>query len=181
MRTAACFVPHPPLQASPSKPEPGVGTCNLYFKAPAAPFPDNILYLDGTGKGLVNNCCFPSTVAPSYAPAGQVGHKNAVLLCLQPQVLGVLLLSCVRHKNAVRAAEDKDWHVTRAMPCQVCCSAALQTAGPDTTMHQLLAAPTVTVSFFVVVLASDPHAKPRCRCLTPSSNPARTRRWCQCQ
>jgi hypothetical protein len=66
-------VTHSPLQASPSKPEPGVGTCNLYFKAPAAPFPDNILYLDGTGKGLVNNCCFPSTVAPSYAPAGQVG------------------------------------------------------------------------------------------------------------
>lgn len=60
------------LQASPSKPEPGVGTCNLYFKAPAAPFPDNILYLNGTGQGLVNNCCFPSTVAPSYAPPGQV-------------------------------------------------------------------------------------------------------------
>lgn len=59
------------LQAAPSKPEPGVGTCNLYFRAPAAPFPDNILYLNGTGQGLVNNCCFPSTVAPSYAPPGQ--------------------------------------------------------------------------------------------------------------
>lgn len=59
------------LQTSPSKPEAGVGTCNLYFKAPAAPFPDNILYLNGTGQGLVNNCCFPSTVAPSYAPPGQ--------------------------------------------------------------------------------------------------------------
>jgi hypothetical protein len=59
-------------QASPSKPEAGVGTCNLYFKTPAAPLPDNVLYLNGTGQGLVNNCCFPSTVAPSYAPRGQV-------------------------------------------------------------------------------------------------------------
>jgi hypothetical protein len=60
------------LQAAPSKSEPGVGTCNLYFKAPQPPAPDNILYLNGTGSGMVNNCCFPSTVAPSYAPAGQV-------------------------------------------------------------------------------------------------------------
>jgi hypothetical protein len=61
-----------PPQVAPSKSEPGVGTCNLYFKAPAPPAPDNILYLNGTGSGLVNNCCFPSTVAPSYAPPGQV-------------------------------------------------------------------------------------------------------------
>lgn len=63
------------MDVAPSKSEMGVGTCNLYFKAPKAPFPDNILYLNGTGKGLVNNCCFPSTVAPSYAPAGQVGGR----------------------------------------------------------------------------------------------------------
>jgi hypothetical protein len=59
-------------QVAPSKSEQGVGTCNLYFKAPAAPSQQNILYLNGTGQGLVNNCCFPSTVAPSYAPPGQV-------------------------------------------------------------------------------------------------------------
>ncbi|KAF6255152.1 hypothetical protein COO60DRAFT_1272702 [Scenedesmus sp. NREL 46B-D3] len=59
------------LDAAPSKSEPGVGTCNLYFRAPQPPAPDNVLYLNGTGSGLVNNCCFPSTVAPSYAPAGQ--------------------------------------------------------------------------------------------------------------
>jgi hypothetical protein len=64
-----------------------VGTCNLYFKAPAAPFPDNILYLNGTGQGLVNNCCFPSTVAPSYAPPGQVRSQG---LCLCMQLTGCL-------------------------------------------------------------------------------------------
>jgi len=70
------------LQTSPSKPEAGVGTCNLYFKAPAAPFPDNILYLNGTGQGLVNNCCFPSTVAPSYAPPGQVRTPTSLALAI---------------------------------------------------------------------------------------------------
>eukprot|EP00878_Enallax_costatus_P001897 GHUV01002057.1.p1 GENE.GHUV01002057.1~~GHUV01002057.1.p1 ORF type:complete len:492 (+),score=106.65 GHUV01002057.1:377-1852(+) len=59
------------MDVAPSKSEMGVGTCNLYFKAPKAPSPDNVLYLNGTGRGLVNNCCFPSTVAPSYAPPGQ--------------------------------------------------------------------------------------------------------------
>lgn len=82
------------LQASPSKPEAGVGTCNLYFKAPNAPFPDNILYLNGTGKGLVNNCCFPSTVAPSYAPPGQVRQLRVTAAsALSGRVLGPLAVS----------------------------------------------------------------------------------------
>lgn len=53
-----------------SKAAPGVGTTCLYFSAPAPPRPEPILYLNGEGRGLVNNCCFPSTVAPSYAPRG---------------------------------------------------------------------------------------------------------------
>lgn len=59
------------LDSKPSKNAPGVGTCCLYFKAPKAARDENILYLNGNGKGIVNNCCFPSTVAPTYAPAGQ--------------------------------------------------------------------------------------------------------------
>ncbi|EFJ49392.1 hypothetical protein VOLCADRAFT_80651 [Volvox carteri f. nagariensis] len=59
------------LQSSPSKPEPGVGTCCVYFRAPKPPSSENILYLNGEDDGIVNNCCFPSTVAPSYAPPGQ--------------------------------------------------------------------------------------------------------------
>ncbi|KAG2448128.1 hypothetical protein HYH02_006713 [Chlamydomonas schloesseri] len=59
------------IKAAPSKADPGVGTCNLYFRAPKPPSPENILYLNGEDTGIVNNCCFPSTVAPSYAPPGQ--------------------------------------------------------------------------------------------------------------
>ncbi|KXZ45256.1 hypothetical protein GPECTOR_56g352 [Gonium pectorale] len=63
----------PALAGSPSKADPGVGTCCLYFAAPQAPSPEPILYLngEGDGDGIVNNACFPSTVAPSYAPPGQ--------------------------------------------------------------------------------------------------------------
>ena len=34
-----------------------------------------MLYLNGESSGLVNNACFPSTVAPSYAPAGQASSS----------------------------------------------------------------------------------------------------------
>ena len=57
---------------------PAVGTACLYFDAPPDSLPSSepILYLNGGLSGpsddaLVNNCCFPSTVAPSYAPAGR--------------------------------------------------------------------------------------------------------------
>ena len=44
-------------------------TC-LYFAAEKAPVEEPILVLDGDGTGPVNNLCFPSQVAPSYAPPG---------------------------------------------------------------------------------------------------------------
>lgn len=75
-------------QASPSKPDAGVGTCCLYFAAAAPPAPDNILYLNGDGSGIVNNACFPSTVSASYAPPGQVCglfvciYENMSMLCV---------------------------------------------------------------------------------------------------
>eukprot|EP00951_Prasinocladus_malaysianus_P008522 scaffold61933_cov46-Prasinocladus_malaysianus.AAC.2 len=46
-------------------------TCSPRFRAPKAPSNEPMLYLNGTESGIVNNCCFPSTVSPSYAPAGQ--------------------------------------------------------------------------------------------------------------
>ncbi|KAI7843455.1 hypothetical protein COHA_002933 [Chlorella ohadii] len=61
----------PALAAAPSKPAAGVGTCCLYFAAPRPARPGNTLYLDGEGRGIVNNMCFPSEVSASYAPAGQ--------------------------------------------------------------------------------------------------------------
>ncbi|KAG1672459.1 hypothetical protein FOA52_013245 [Chlamydomonas sp. UWO 241] len=58
-------------KAGASKPQPGVGTSCLYFSA-ASPPPSTLpmLYLNGEDGGIVNNCCFPSTIAPSYAPPG---------------------------------------------------------------------------------------------------------------
>jgi phytoene dehydrogenase-like protein len=44
-------------------------TC-LYFAAEKAPVDEPILVLDGDGAGPVNSVCFPSQVAPSYAPPG---------------------------------------------------------------------------------------------------------------
>ena len=43
-----------------------------------------MLYLDGeggpqSGGGIVNNCCFPSEVAPSYAPPGQVRRWQGIV------------------------------------------------------------------------------------------------------
>eukprot|EP00210_Caulerpa_lentillifera_P005742 g5490.t1 len=65
---------------SPSKEAPGVGTCCLYFKAMKAPNnSENILYLNGEREGLVNNCCFPSTVSSSYAPVGETLVSVSIL------------------------------------------------------------------------------------------------------
>lgn len=46
-------------------------TACLYFAAARAPVAKPILLLNGEAGGAVDNLCFPSTVAPSYAPAGQ--------------------------------------------------------------------------------------------------------------
>ena len=64
------------LSASPSASGSAVGTTCLYFAIDGAPpLPTPILYLDGSkkpeGGALVNNCCFPSAVSPSYAPRGK--------------------------------------------------------------------------------------------------------------
>lgn len=59
------------LDSAPSQEGSGVGTACIYFSAPKPYNEDPILYLNGDGKGLVNNCTFLSNVAPSYAPSGQ--------------------------------------------------------------------------------------------------------------
>ena len=54
-----------------------VGTVCLYYRTEMKPESDlPMLYLNGeddasAGATIVNNCCFPSTVSPSYAPPGQ--------------------------------------------------------------------------------------------------------------
>jgi phytoene dehydrogenase-like protein len=44
-------------------------TC-MYFVADHDPIGSPILALNGDGSGVINNLCVPSSVAPSYAPAG---------------------------------------------------------------------------------------------------------------
>jgi phytoene dehydrogenase-like protein len=51
----------------------------LYFAADRAPIERPILILDGDGRGPVNNLCFPSQIAPSYAPPGAVLVAASVL------------------------------------------------------------------------------------------------------
>ena len=46
------------------------GTACLYFAAPKPPVSEPVLVLNGEGRGIVNNLCVPSVVAPSYAPQG---------------------------------------------------------------------------------------------------------------
>lgn len=50
------------------------GTACLYFASNALPegLEEPVLYLDGNGNTrALNNCCFPSTVSPMYAPPGK--------------------------------------------------------------------------------------------------------------
>ncbi len=49
----------------------GHSVCCLYFTADQAPIAEPILILNGDGTGPVNNLCFPSQVAASYAPPGK--------------------------------------------------------------------------------------------------------------
>lgn len=57
--------------ATASKRGPAVGTMCLYFTADSPPSSEPVLFLNGTDGGIVNNCCVPSNVSPSYAPPGK--------------------------------------------------------------------------------------------------------------
>lgn len=60
----------PEALRAPTKPRTRSVSC-LYFAAHRSPAPDGILYLDGSGRGPVNNACVLSNVSPHYAPPGQ--------------------------------------------------------------------------------------------------------------
>jgi phytoene dehydrogenase-like protein len=63
----------PKLDAvAPSASGAPVGTTCLYFAIDGPPpLSTPILYLNGDGPGMINNCCFPSTVSDTYAPVGK--------------------------------------------------------------------------------------------------------------
>ncbi|CAL8463731.1 g3265 [Coccomyxa elongata] len=102
------------LEASPSKTAPGVGTCNIYFRAQRAPREENILYLDGEGSSLVNNACFPSTVAPSYAPPGET-LVSASTIGTQPEMSDAQLADAVKAELEAwfGADETAAWQLLR--------------------------------------------------------------------
>ncbi|MBI1294914.1 NAD(P)-binding protein [bacterium] len=60
--------------------DPGVRsvTC-LYFAAERAPISAAMLILNGDGHGPINNLCFPSQIAPSYAPPNRALVSATVL------------------------------------------------------------------------------------------------------
>jgi phytoene dehydrogenase-like protein len=57
------------LLGLPAVPSRSVGC--VWFAAPAPPFPDQLIALDGTGVGPALNVAVMSNVAPEYAPPGQ--------------------------------------------------------------------------------------------------------------
>ncbi|KAM0821326.1 hypothetical protein ACQ4PT_072314 [Festuca glaucescens] len=57
---------------SPKKAAAERSTVCIYFSADRAAVQEPVLLLNGSGKGIVNNMFFATSVAPSYAPAGKV-------------------------------------------------------------------------------------------------------------
>lgn len=55
------------------------GVTGLYFAAKKSPLREAIIALNGTGRGLVNNVCVLSDVAPGYAPPDQALISISVL------------------------------------------------------------------------------------------------------
>ncbi|PKA51306.1 Polyamine oxidase 3 [Apostasia shenzhenica] len=51
--------------------KPPRSTVCLYFAADRAAVREPVLMLNGSGVGIVNNMCFPTSVAPSYGPASR--------------------------------------------------------------------------------------------------------------
>ena len=97
-------------------------TC-LYFAADTAPFTEPMLVLNGTGRGLVNNICVPSNVAPLYAPKGQALVSASVIG--SPQTDDETLVAAVRKEmTAYFGAEVQSWrhlrtyHIEHALPDQ---------------------------------------------------------------
>jgi phytoene dehydrogenase-like protein len=66
------------LGGEPPAPGSVAATC-LYFAADSPPVDEPVIVLDGDGDGPVNNLCVPSSVAPTYAPAGAALVSATVL------------------------------------------------------------------------------------------------------
>ena len=62
---------------------------DLFDRVKQLPSEENILYLNGENKGIVNNLCFPGTVAPSYGKVSFVAYLTCpFLVCLDMSSCG---------------------------------------------------------------------------------------------
>lgn len=68
-------------------------TC-LYFAANASPLNTPMLVINADSRGLVNNMCVPSDVAPGYAPEGK--SLVSVSIVGQPELSGPKLLAAIQ-------------------------------------------------------------------------------------
>ena len=103
------------LRLKPSASGDAVGTTCLYFAidGPAPRQNCPILYLNGDGPGLVNNCCFPSAVADTYAPAG-TALASVSLIGVPASPTGDALVETVRGElRAWFGAEVDGWRHLR--------------------------------------------------------------------
>ena len=103
------------LRLKPSASGDAVGTTCLYFAidGPAPRQNCPILYLNGDGPGLVNNCCFPSAVADTYAPAG-TALASVSLVGVPASPTGDALVETVRGElRAWFGAEVDGWRHLR--------------------------------------------------------------------
>lgn len=97
---------------------------NLYFAAEKSPVDEQIIVLNGEGRGPVNNLCVPSRVAPSYAPPGAslvsvsvledaAGADDASLEAALRVQLGEWFGAAVRRWRHLRT-----YKIKRALPAQ---------------------------------------------------------------
>jgi phytoene dehydrogenase-like protein len=98
-------------------------TC-VYFAADEPPFSGPLLVLNGEGKGFINSLCFPSHVAPSYAPKGKT--LASVTLMGIPDQSDQQLETVVRAQlTEWFGTSAKDWRrlrtyrIPHALPMQV--------------------------------------------------------------
>jgi phytoene dehydrogenase-like protein len=98
-------------------------TC-VYFAADEPPFSGPLLVLNGEGKGFINSLCFPSHVAPGYAPKGKT--LASVTLMGIPDQSDQQLEAVVRAQlTEWFGTSAKDWRhlrtyrIPHALPMQV--------------------------------------------------------------
>jgi phytoene dehydrogenase-like protein len=106
-----------------SAPVDSLGELCVYFAAGQAPIEDPYLILNGEETGRINSVTVPSTVAPSYAPAGQ--SLISVVLIGDPDMDDVEAESMVRNELTVWFGQAvgewrhlKTYRIRHALPAQ---------------------------------------------------------------